>query len=69
MRTLPATLYLLLEPFINAITRSEIRSCMGKLFDVCGEKERQAREEKRRITEKFTPLFVQLSREDLLARF
>ena len=45
-----------LEPFRNPITRSEIRSCIGKLFDVCGEKEREARVEKRRITEEELPV-------------
>ncbi len=44
------------EPFRNPITRSEIRSCIGKLFDVCGEKEREARVEKRRITEEELPV-------------
>ena len=51
-----ATTSCVFEPFRNAITRSEIRSCMGKLFDVCGEKEREARVEKRKITEDELPV-------------
>jgi hypothetical protein len=29
-----ATNYAILEPLRNAITKSETRSCMGKLFDL-----------------------------------
>ncbi len=51
-----ATTSCVFEPFRNPITRSEIRSCMGKLFDVCAEKEREARTEKRKITEDELPV-------------
>ncbi|MDY6807231.1 MAG: hypothetical protein SXA11_25930 [Cyanobacteriota bacterium] len=51
-----ATTSCVFEPFRNPITRSEIRSCMGKLFDVCAEKEREVRGEKRRITEDELPV-------------
>ncbi len=37
------------EPFRNAVTPSQIRSCMGKLFDVHAELERQAKREGRRL--------------------
>ena len=37
------------EPFRNAVTPSQIRSCMGKLFDVHAELERQAKREDRRL--------------------
>jgi len=51
-----ATTSCVFEPFRNAITPSEIRSCMGKLFDVCGEKERKARTEKRKLTDDELPV-------------
>jgi hypothetical protein len=51
-----ATTSCVFEPFRNAITPSEIRSCMGKLFDVCGEKERKARTKKQKLTEDELPV-------------
>ncbi len=39
----------IIEPFRNAVTKSQIRSCMSKLFDVQAELERQAKREKTRI--------------------
>jgi hypothetical protein len=51
-----ATTSCVFEPFRNGITRSEIRSCMGKLFNVCEEKEREARTAKRKITEDELPI-------------
>ncbi len=39
----------IIEPFRNAVTKSQIRSCMSKLFDVQAELERQAKREKTSI--------------------
>ncbi|MBV8885961.1 MAG: hypothetical protein JO235_18475, partial [Chroococcidiopsidaceae cyanobacterium CP_BM_RX_35] len=41
----------IIEPFRNAVTRSQIRSCMSKLFDVQADWERQAKREKTSIQE------------------
>ena len=44
------------EPFRNAVTPSQIRSCMGKLFDVHVQLERQAKREDKRLREAQLPL-------------
>jgi len=44
------------EPFRNAVTPSQIRSCMGKLFDVHVQLERQAKREDKRLSEAQLPL-------------
>ncbi|MBV8884130.1 MAG: hypothetical protein JO235_09045, partial [Chroococcidiopsidaceae cyanobacterium CP_BM_RX_35] len=49
------------EPFRNAVTPSEIRSCMSKLFDVHAELERQARREKTNVQEAALPMLWILS--------
>ncbi|MFM6073215.1 MAG: hypothetical protein ACKPB9_16775, partial [Dolichospermum sp.] len=38
-----ASNYAIFEPFRNAVGKSEIRSCMGKLFDINAQIERQAK--------------------------
>lgn len=43
------------EPFRNAINLGEVRSCMGKLFDVFAFLERQAKRNNTRIEEKNLP--------------
>ena len=43
------------EPFRNAITPSQIRSCMGKLFDVHADLERQTKRENTRSNEAELP--------------
>lgn len=45
----------LLEPFRNAPTPSQIRSCLSKLFDVYAELERQAKREKTSVQEANLP--------------
>ena len=45
----------LLEPFRNAPTPSQIRSCLSKLFDVHAELERQAKREKTSVQEANLP--------------
>jgi hypothetical protein len=39
------------EPFRNAVSPGEIRSCLGKLFDVCAELERRARRDNQSISQ------------------
>lgn len=46
-----ATSPAIFEPFRNAVTASQIRSCMGKLFDVHSDKERQMKKENVRFNE------------------
>ena len=46
-----ATNYAIFEPFRNPVSRSEIRSCIGKLFDVHANLERQAKRNETRINE------------------
>jgi hypothetical protein len=46
-----ATTPSIFEPFRNAVTSSQIRSCIGKLFDVHADLERQAKRENTRINE------------------
>ena len=43
------------EPFHNAVSKSEIRSCMGKLFDIHADLERQAKRNNTRINETQLP--------------
>lgn len=45
----------LIEPFRNAATIAEIRSCMNKLFDIFAEIKRQAKGEKNRTAESELP--------------
>ncbi|WP_445633837.1 Flagellar assembly protein H [Nostoc sp. DSM 114161] len=45
----------LIEPFRNAATIAEIRSCMNKLFDIFAEIKRQTKADKNRITESELP--------------
>ena len=45
----------LLEPFRNAATIAEIRSCMNKLFDIFADIKRQNKADKNRITESELP--------------
>ncbi|MCL1473980.1 hypothetical protein [Argonema antarcticum] len=50
-----ATTTSIFEPFRNAVTASQIRSCMSKLFDVHADLERQAKRENTRINESDLP--------------
>ncbi|MCL1465470.1 hypothetical protein [Argonema galeatum] len=50
-----ATTPAIFEPFRNAVTSSQIRSCMSKLFDVQADIERQAKRESTRINESNLP--------------
>ncbi len=43
------------EPFRNPVTRREIRSCLGKLFDIQAQLERQANRENTRLNEAELP--------------
>ncbi|MBR8841240.1 MAG: hypothetical protein DSM106950_46725, partial [Stigonema ocellatum SAG 48.90 = DSM 106950] len=45
----------LIEPFRNAVTASEVRSCMGKLFDTCARIEREAKRNDIRLSEDSLP--------------
>ncbi len=45
----------LIEPFRNAATKSEVRSCMGKLFDTCAVFEREAKRNDTRLEEDYLP--------------
>jgi hypothetical protein len=45
----------LIEPFRNAVTIAEIRSCMNKLFDIFAEIKRQTKSDKNRIPESELP--------------
>ena len=47
--------YAIFEPFRNPVSKSEIRSCMGKLFDVHADLERQAKRNDTRIDETELP--------------
>ena len=47
--------YAILEPLRNAITKSETRSCMGKLFDLDLQIERQYHRNNTRINEVALP--------------
>ncbi len=47
------------EPFRNAVNPSQIRGCMGKLFDVCAEFERRGKREETQPTQRELPrLFI-----------
>jgi hypothetical protein len=46
-----ATNYAIFEPFRNPVSKSEIRSCIGKLFDIHADLERQAKRNETRINE------------------
>ncbi len=62
----------LIEPFRNAVTASEVRSCMGKLFDTCARTEREAKRNNTRLDEDSLPKLWILSptaSEDLLEGF
>ncbi|MBD1211168.1 MAG: hypothetical protein H9534_00095 [Dolichospermum circinale Clear-D4] len=50
-----ATNYAIFEPFRNPVSRSEIRSCIGKLFDIHADLERQAKRNETRINETELP--------------
>ena len=50
-----ATQAALFEPFRNPATRSNIRSCLGKLFDVQSERERQANRDRTPLSEATLP--------------
>jgi hypothetical protein len=57
------------EPFRNAVSKSEIRSCMGKLFDIHAEVERQRKRSDTRINETELPhlwIFTPTASEDIL---
>jgi len=43
--------YAIFEPFRNPVSKSEIRSCIGKLFDIHADLERQAKRNNTRINE------------------
>ena len=45
------TNYAIFEPFRNAVSKSETRSCIGKLFDIHADLERQAKRNNTRINE------------------
>ncbi len=45
----------LIEPFRNAITRSEVRSCSTKLFDTCARFEREAKRNNTELPEDSLP--------------
>jgi hypothetical protein len=51
----------IIEPFRNAVTPSQIRSCMSKLFDVQADWERQAKREKTSVREAALPMLWILS--------
>ncbi len=62
----------LIEPFRNAVTKSEVRSCMGKLFDTCALFEREAKRNDLRLQEDSLPKLWILSptaSEEFLAGF
>ncbi|HBL12315.1 MAG TPA: flagellar assembly protein H, partial [Cyanobacteria bacterium UBA11162] len=46
-----ATTPAIFEPFRNAVTASQIRSCMGKLFDIYADLERQAKRQEIQLTQ------------------
>ena len=66
------TNYAIFEPFRNAVTKSEIRSCMGKLFDIHADIERQSNRNNNRINEAELPrlwIFSPTASAELLASF
>jgi hypothetical protein len=67
-----ATNYAIFEPFRNPVSKSEIRSCIGKLFDVHADLERQAKRNETRINETELPqlwIFTPTASVDILERF
>ena len=67
-----ATNYAIFEPFRNPVSRSEIRSCIGKLFDVHADLERQAKRNETRINETELPqlwIFTPTASVDILKSF
>jgi hypothetical protein len=66
------TNYAIFEPFRNAVTKSDIRSCMGKLFDIHADIERQSNRNNNRINEDELPrlwIFSPTASAELLASF
>ncbi|MFN5593907.1 MAG: hypothetical protein ACK482_10765 [Aphanizomenon sp.] len=66
------TNYAIFEPFRNAVTKSEIRSCTGKLFDIHADIERQSNRNNNRINEAELPrlwIFSPTASAELLASF
>ena len=64
--------YAIFEPFRNAVSKSEIRSCMGKLFDIHADIERQSNRNNTRINETELPrlwIFSPTASAELLASF
>ncbi|MDF5715216.1 MAG: hypothetical protein PUP93_15365 [Rhizonema sp. NSF051] len=62
----------LIEPFRNAVKKSEVRSCMGKLFDTCALFEREAKRNALALNEDSLPKLWILSptaSEEFLAGF
>jgi hypothetical protein len=67
-----ATNYAIFEPFRNPVSKSEIRSCIGKLFDVYADLERQAKRNETRINETELPqlwIFTPTASVDILKSF
>jgi len=66
------TNYAIFEPFRNPVSKSEIRSCIGKLFDVHADLERQAKRNETRINETELPqlwIFTPTASVDILKSF
>ncbi|MEI3650518.1 MAG: hypothetical protein V6D39_11100 [Dolichospermum lemmermannii FEM_B0920] len=64
--------YTIFEPFRNAVSKSEIRSCMGKLFDIHADLERQNKRNNTRINEEELPylwIFTPTASVDILESF
>ncbi|MBD2296000.1 hypothetical protein H6G06_21600 [Anabaena sphaerica FACHB-251] len=64
--------YAIFEPFRNAVSKSEIRSCMGKLFDIHADLERQSNRNNTTINEAALPrlwIFSPTASTELLASF
>ncbi len=64
--------YTIFEPFRNAVSKSEIRSCMGKLFDIHADLERQTKRNNMRINEEELPylwIFTPTASADILESF
>ena len=67
-----ATNYAIFEPFRNPVSKSEIRSCIGKLFDVHADLERTAKRNETRIKETELPqlwIFTPTASVDILESF
>ncbi|MEH2191604.1 MAG: hypothetical protein V7K98_02925 [Nostoc sp.] len=64
--------YAIFEPFRNPVSKSEIRSCMGKLFDIHADPERQGKRNNTRINEEELPylwIFTPTASVDILESF